>query len=145
MNPPSRYLLVCALMLGAAAYAGPAMAATPACPGKTFAAFLSAFGASADVQRAHVAKVVSIGQIDPDADPEPRMVTTNQPGGSIDFPIMPLAAERKHDGLEMHSTPKGGGAFEVLLAAPDTGYQLRYQFRAAGSCWELVALADESM
>jgi hypothetical protein len=130
--------------LAAAAVAPPAMAA-PACPGKTFDTFLAAFAANADIQRAHVADPLSSGRIDAAADPEPRMVTTSLPKASLGFPIMPLGAERRREGLAMRTAPEAGGMFEVVLAKPDTGYQLRYRFEPVGTCWQLAAVADESM
>lgn len=123
----------------------PAQAAAPECPGKTFDAFLAAFADDATVQRAHVADPLSWGKIDAAADPEPRMVTTTLPKAALSFPVMPLRDARQRDGLALSKTPKSGGAIEVLLAKPDTGYQMRYLFRPAGSCWDLSSMADESM
>jgi hypothetical protein len=131
--------------LASAIAAVPAMAAAPACPGKTFDTFLAAFAANADIQRAHVADPLSSGRIDAEAQPEPRMVMSSLPKAGLRFPIMPLGAERRRDGLEMRATPKGGGKFEVVLARPDTGYQLRYQFQPVGACWRLSAMTDETM
>lgn len=140
-----RTSLMIATLAAATTSAAPAMAAAPACPGKTFEAFLAAFAANADIQRAHVADPLSSGRIDAEAEPEPRMVTSTLPKAALGFPIMPLGAERRRESLEMRTAPKGGGRFEVVLAKPDTGYQLRYQFRPVGACWELSAMTDESM
>jgi hypothetical protein len=123
----------------------PSAAFAAACPGQSFEAFLTAFGQSAQVQRAHVADPLLSGSIDADAEPEPRMVKRKVSAASLAFPVMPLEARRRHDGLAMSKTAKGGGAVEVLLAKPDTGYQLRYLFRPTGSCWTLTEMADESM
>ncbi|WP_132269033.1 hypothetical protein [Novosphingobium sp. PhB57] len=131
--------------LAGAISAAPAMAAAPACPGRSFNTFLAAFAANADIQRAHVADPLSSGRIDAETEPEPRMVTSSLPKAALGFPIMPLGAERRRDGLEMRTAPKGGGKFEVVLAKPDTGYQLRYQFQPVGDCWQLSAMTDESM
>jgi hypothetical protein len=143
-----RTSLTIAAVAGAVAAAPAPIAARTAalaCPGSTFDTFLAAFAANADIQRAHVADPLSSGRIDADADPEPRMVTSSVPKGALGFPIMPLGAERRREGLEMHTAPKGGGRFEVVLAKPDTGYQLRYQFQPVGACWQLSAMTDESM
>jgi hypothetical protein len=139
-----RTSLMIAALAGAIS-AAPAMAAAPACPGRSFNTFLAAFAANADIQRAHVADPLSSGRIDAEAEPEPRMVTSSLPKAALGFPIMPLGAERRRDGLEMRTAPKGGGKFEVVLAKPDTGYQLRYQFQPVGDCWQLSAMTDESM
>lgn len=131
--------------LAAATGAAPAFAAAPTCPGKTFDTFLAAFAANADLQRAHVADPLSWSRIDVDADPEPQVVTTSRAKASLSFPVMPLGAKRRSDGLEMRTAPQGGGNFEVVLAKPDTGYQLRYRFEQVGSCWQLSSMADETM
>ncbi|WP_343612008.1 hypothetical protein [Novosphingobium sp.] len=123
----------------------PSAAFAAACPGRSFEAFLTAFGRSAQVQRAHVADPLLSGSIDADAEPEPRMVKRKVSAASLAFPVMPLEARRRHDGLAMSKAARSGGAVEVLLAKPDTGYQLRYLFRPTASCWTLTEMADESM
>lgn len=136
------------IRLTALALAGatsPAHAATAACPGKTFDAFFAAFADSAAIQRAHVADPLSSGEIDPEAQPEPAMVTKSLQASQIKFPVMPGNAERQREGLAISKAPKPGGAIEVLLAKADTGYQLRYTFSPKGNCWQLAAMADESM
>lgn len=140
-----RTLLVSALVLTGGALSSPVLAEAPTCPGKTFDAFLTAFAEDGDIQRTYVADTVSWGQIDADADPEPRMVFTDRPKASLAFPVMPLGTERERDGLRMSTTRKDAGTVEVMLAKPDTGYQLRYGFRPAGSCWVLASVADESL
>lgn len=137
-----RPLMIAAL----AASAFPAQAsAAPTCPGKSFEAFLTAFGQSTQVQRAHVADPLLSGSIDADAEPEPRMVKRKLSATALTFPLMPLEARRRSQGLAISKTAKGGGAMEVLLAKPDTGYQLRYLFRPTGSCWTLTEMTDESL
>lgn len=136
---------ISSIVAALAASASPALAAAPACPGKTFDAFLSAFSDSAAVQRLHVADPLSSGEIDPAAEPEPRLVMQRLPKAALGFPLMPLKAERQRDRLAMTRTNKGAGAVEVLLAQPDSGYQLRYLFRPAGDCWQLAEMVDESL
>jgi hypothetical protein len=136
------FLIIAAL--AASTFAAEATAA-PACPGKNFDSFLTAFGQSAQVQRAHVADPLLSGSIDANAEPEPRMVKRKLSAARLAFPLMPLEARRHSQGLAMSKSAKGGGAMEVLLAKPDTGYQLRYLFRPTGSCWTLTEMTDESL
>lgn len=119
--------------------------AAPACPGKTFDAFLNAFSENASLQRSYIADPLVSGQIDPEAEPEPRMVKQRLAKGAVKFPVMPGKAQRQRDRLTVTRTAKAGGAIEVLLARPDTGYQLRYLFRPAGPCWKLAEIIDESL
>jgi hypothetical protein len=84
----------------------PSAAFAAACPGQSFEAFLTAFGQSAQVQRAHVADPLLSGSIDADAEPEPRMVKRKVSAASLAFPVMPLEARRRHDGLAMSKTAR---------------------------------------
>jgi hypothetical protein len=63
----------------------PSAAFAAACPGQSFEAFLTAFGQSAQVQRAHVADPLLSGSIDADAEPEPRMVKRKVSAASLAF------------------------------------------------------------
>lgn len=145
MNRNSLFMLAPIVMCTGSALSSPAMAAAPSCPGKSFGEFLTAFADNTAVQRAHVADPLVSGQIDPAAEPEPRMAFTKVAKAKLSFPVMPPRAMRYRDGLGMRNTPKAGGVVEVMLAKPDTGYQIKYLFRPVGTCWQLTSIADESM
>ncbi|MDR6294471.1 hypothetical protein E9232_007025 [Inquilinus ginsengisoli] len=136
-------LLAAAILALAGAMPAVAQAAT-ACPSQDFKAFYAAFADSAELQRAFTARPLASDTIDAAADPEPRTVTTMLDGAALAFPVLPTAAERKHDRLETRIATLSATEFEVTLAVADTDQQLRFLFRKT-ACWELYRKADDSL
>jgi len=125
--------------------AEPAAAATPAtaCPSQDFDAFLSAFADDVEVQRAFTQRPLRSETVDANADPEPKPVTAMLDGDAIKFPLMPSRAKQQADGLVLSQTELNGDK-QVLLAKPDTDYQLSFFFRK-GECWTLYRMRDDSL
>lgn len=118
-------------------------AATTACPSQDFAAFLAAFADSADVQRAFTQRPLRSESVDANADPEPKPVVAMLDGDALSFPLMPSRAKQQADGLVLSQTELNGDK-QVMLAKPDTDYQLSFFFRK-GECWTLYRMRDDSL
>lgn len=122
----------------------PAPAATAtACPSQDFGAFLAAFADSAQVQRAFTARPLRSESVDANADPEPKPVVAMLDGDALTFPLMPSREKQQADGLVLSQTELNGDK-QVMLAKPDTDYQLSFFFRK-GECWTLYRMRDDSL
>jgi hypothetical protein len=121
--------------------AGPGAAA---CPGRDFAAFLTAFGADATVQaRFTVFPLATTAREDgPD---EPRDVARLVSRAEARLPLFPLPPRRAADSLVLRTEAAPGRLQRVTLYKPDTDYQLVYLFAPAGGCWRLVRVEDRSL
>lgn len=123
--------------------AAPANAAAIACPSQDFSVFLKAFTDDVEVQKAHTQRPLQSDSIDPNADPEPKQVTAMLDGDALRFPVMPNTQTQKNDGLVLSQTELNGDK-QVMLAKPDTDYQLSFFFRK-GECWTLYRKRDDSL
>lgn len=122
--------------------AAPANAAI-ACPSQDFDAFLKAFADDVEVQKAHTQRPLQSDSVDPNADPEPKQVTAMLDGDALRFPVMPSSQTQHNDGLVLSQTEVNGDK-QVMLAKPDTDYQLSFFFRK-GECWTLYRKRDDSL
>lgn len=120
-----------------------AAAPAVACPSQDFDAFLSAFADDARVQRAYTQRPLRSETVDADADPEPRPVVAMLDGDALSFPLMPSRERQQAEGLVASQTELNGDK-QVLLAKPDTDYQLSFFFRK-GECWTLYRMRDDSL
>ncbi|MBX9403407.1 hypothetical protein K4L06_19000 [Lysobacter sp. BMK333-48F3] len=120
-----------------------AQGAGVACPSQDFDAFLVAFMDDPAVQKAFTKRPLQSETVDADAMPEPKPVTALLDGEKLEFPLMPSTARQKQDGLAL-SQSESNGDKEVMLAKPDTDYQLSYFFRK-GDCWTLYRMRDDSL
>lgn len=82
--------------------------------------------------------------VDPDAQPEPAIVTRQVPRSEVEFPVMADAATRQAEGSQLRVDARGDAEREVLVGLPDSGAQVRFAFKAM-PCWTLVGVNDESM
>jgi len=128
----------------APANAAPA-AATPAtaCPSQDFDAFLAAFADDVEVQRAFTQRPLRSETVDANADPEPKPVTAMLDGDALAFPLMASRAKQQAEGLVLSQSELNGDK-QVMLAKPDTDYQLSFFFRK-GECWTLYRMRDDSL
>ncbi|MGH8082813.1 MAG: hypothetical protein ACREP7_19705 [Lysobacter sp.] len=122
--------------------APPAVPAT-ACPSQDFDTFLKAFADDVDVQKAYTQRPLQSETVDANADPEPKPVTAMLDGDALHFPLMPSNQKQQADGLVSSQTELNGDK-EVMLAKPDTDYQLSFFFRK-GECWTLYRMRDDSL
>ncbi|WP_144436492.1 hypothetical protein [Lysobacter antibioticus] len=114
-----------------------------ACPSQQFDAFLAAFMDDVAIQKAFTASPLQSETVDANADPEPRPVTTMLDATALRFPVMPGAQQQQRDGLVLSQTELNGDK-EVMLAKPDTDYQMSFFFKK-GECWTLYRTRDDSL
>jgi hypothetical protein len=114
-----------------------------ACPSQQFDAFLAAFMDDVAIQKAFTASPLRSETVDANADPEPRPVTTMLDGTALRFPVMPGVQQQQRDGLVLSQTELNGDK-EVMLAKPDTDYQMSFFFKK-GECWTLYRTRDDSL
>ncbi len=131
-----------------AAAAGPpaagttaAVAAATECPLTDFDAFAERFGREITFQELTTADPLTIERYDPEAQPEPRKVTTQVPLDDVTWPVMPDLA--RLDGRRYEATPTGDG-MQIRIYTPDTSDQQTYHFGQA-PCWQLQRVADDAI
>ncbi|MEE7504969.1 hypothetical protein ACLBXO_08900 [Methylobacterium sp. C33D] len=118
--------------------------AAPACPAQDFPRFLAAFADDVAVQKAFVTVPLRSDAIDPEAQPEPKPVTTMLGADALRFPLMPSLRKQRADGLKQALSAAGADAMRVKLFKPDTGLQITYTFRRT-ACWTLDRIEDDSL
>lgn len=129
----------------AAAAPAPAPAERAAtCPDADFDSFLARFSADIAVQETATADPLVQGAIDPDAQPEPRMVLEEVPLAEVEWPVIPNLEAARNGGREVVVSSEEGGGRQVLVRAPDTDNQQTYHF-VQRPCWTLVRVLDESI
>ncbi len=114
-----------------------------ACPSSDFSAFLAAFAEDPAVQRAWtrfpLEQLVVVDGVD-EPTPVERSLTREQ----ATFPLLPDAAQRIADSLNLHVEDAEAGRKRVVLAKPDTDWTVTYIFVQDG-CWQLVRIEDWSL
>jgi len=129
---------------GGAQMAGAGPARRVACPSVEFEKFFAAFSEDAATQEAFTRSPLRKRFVDAAADPEPTTVERMLARSEINFPVLPLAADRARRGQRLRLSAGGRDRREVVLLVPDTGQQVVYRF-AKDACWELVEIDDQSI
>lgn len=117
--------------------------ATTDCPDADFDGFLKRFSADIAVQEKATADPLSMTEIDPDAQPEPKPVTRDIPLAQVRWPVIPNLDIARNGGREVVVSEEAGGR-QVLVRTPDTSDQQVYHF-AQRPCWTLVKVDDQSL
>lgn len=117
--------------------------AAPACPGKTFDAFLEAFLASSEVQRRFTADPLTTSHLSMDmVDPRPMAMVEQEALARLRFPLLPNRREQAGLGYGMEVS-RAASARPVVVIGSGADRR-RYSFERT-SCWRLVRLDDESL
>jgi hypothetical protein len=123
----------------------PAAADRTACPGREFGVFLAAFAEDPALQHRFTQYPLAYVTVD-DGPDEPTPVERWLPADSVTEPLFLSAADRVRDTLEMQIDSGDAGRRIVVLAKPDTDYQMTYTFaRRADGCWQLTRYHDQSL
>lgn len=117
--------------------------ATPACPDADFDSFLKRFSADIAVQEKATADPLTMIRLDPDAQPEPKPVTSAVPLHDVEWPVVPNLEAARNGGREVTVSEEADGR-RVLVRTADTGDQQVYHF-AQRPCWTLVKVDDQSL
>jgi hypothetical protein len=121
----------------------PASATATQCPDADFDSFLKRFSPDIAVQKKATADPLTMIELDPDAQPEPKPVTRQVPLAQVDWPVIPNLDAARNGGREIVVSEEAGGR-QVLVRTPDTGDQQVYHF-AQRPCWTLVKVDDQSL
>jgi hypothetical protein len=140
--------LACGAAAGPRAQPGPSsVLAAPrhraGCPSADFAAFLTAFAESTALQEAFTRFPLAKRSV-VDADPEPRQVEALLSRADVTFPVFPSEARRAVQGLASRVEQDGPARRSVVVAKPDTDYQISFVFEKS-DCWQLVLVDDQSL
>ena len=130
-------VLAATLVAAHAAHAG-----TNACPAR-FDHFLRSYAQSEAVQRKATIFPLPHQTLDLDAQPEPKPVMRYVQASEAKYPLLPLAEERKREGLQLEVKNQTRTTAQVVLFKPDTGYRVIYYFTRK-SCWRLQRIENGS-
>ncbi|MBS0215812.1 MAG: hypothetical protein JSR63_08540 [Proteobacteria bacterium] len=116
-----------------------------ACPATDFNGFAEKFAGSISMQAKYTHWPLESASIDATATPEPKPVTKQVSEREMPYPLLMAFDRAKHEGqsVEVIQLPPDGA--QIHYTKPDTDYSIRYLFRRQGTCWELVAIKDESL
>lgn len=124
--------------------AQPASAATsPACPSEKFEPFFKAYAESAAVQKAFTEYPLAHILLDHSKD-KPRQIKVALPKTKLSFPLLPPAARRKAERLDVRVDAVAGDKAQATIFNTERGYEKAYFFRKAG-CWKLELVEDRSL
>ncbi len=126
-----------------AAAAPAAASAATSCPSQDFDAFLAAFMDDVQVQKAHTERPLRSERVDATAMPEPKAVSEMLDGDAIEFPLIANRKTLQAEGLTLNQTEVNGEK-QVVVAKPDTDYQLTFFFHKK-DCWSLYRMRDDSL
>nr|WP_237654002.1 hypothetical protein [Xanthomonas translucens] len=113
------------------------------CPNADFDSFLKRFSADIAVQEKATADPLTMIRLDPDAQPEPKPVTSTVALHDVEWPVIPNLDAARNGGREVTISEEAGGR-RVLVRTADTSDQQVYHF-AQRPCWTLVKVDDQSL
>jgi hypothetical protein len=112
------------------------------CPAD-FETFLERFMRDRAVQVAALGEALIDSHVE-DAEPEPRTVRRVLVREAVKLPVMPSPEEQREYGLVPSIRGAQSKTPVVVLAKPDTDFQITYRFRR-DACWTLVERNDQSL
>ena len=131
------------LLLPALLLAQSAFAATPSCPADKFEPFFKAYTESAALQKAYTEYPLAHILLDHSSS-KPRQIKVALPQKKLTFPILPTAARRKAERLDMRVDAVAGDKAQATIFNADRGYEKSYYFRKT-KCWKLELVEDRSL
>lgn len=127
-----------ALLLAPSAYA-----AAPACPSAAFEPFFKAYTESAALQKTFTEYPLAHILLDHSSD-KARQIKVALPQKKLTFPILPSAARRKAERLDMRVDAVTADKAQATLFNTERGYEKSYYFRKT-TCWKLELVEDRSL
>lgn len=115
-----------------------------ACPSENFFEFLTAFADNDALQRAFTRFPLRKMELDLNAEPEPVPVIKTLPRLQVQYPLLPLQAERNVQSLSLRIDEVSAHNAKATLFKEDTDYQVSYFFGKNG-CWRLESIEDWSL
>jgi hypothetical protein len=109
-----------------------------------FQDFLDRFSEDLEFQKKHTrVPLLSVKYEYDDNTGDAKKIETMLDSSKIEFPVVPNAAQRRKQSLELNLKPAEGGML-VKIRASDGDYQIEYMFERH-SCWELARMEDSSL
>ncbi|MBN3507137.1 hypothetical protein [Burkholderia cenocepacia] len=116
-----------------------------ACPASELGAFVKAFSGRISIQARFTRWPLAVTHIDAAARPEPKPVTKQVTEQKVSYPLMMDVERARREGKVVRITQDGKTTGHVEYAGSDNGQKVRYLFQRSGSCWQLVAIDDQSL
>ena len=120
-----------------------AMAAGPACPSDKFEPFFKAYTESAALQKTFTEYPLAHILLDHSSD-KARQIKVALPQKKLTFPILPSAARRKTERLDVRVDAVTADKAQATLFNTERGYEKSYYFRKT-TCWKLELVEDRSL
>ncbi len=120
-----------------------AAAASPACPSEKFEPFFKAYTDSAALQKTFTEYPLAHTMLDHSSS-TPRQIKVALPQKKMTFPILPAAARRKTERLEVRIDAVAGDKAQATIFNTDRGYEKSYYFKKT-RCWKLELVEDRSL
>jgi predicted protein tyrosine phosphatase len=130
-------------MLILASFALARVASADQCPAD-FDKFIQSFE-SAEFQVAHSKYPLSYRYMDHDSNGELKAVevaVTRENLGEFAGVQFPSSAQRAQENLQQAITASDAGTRVVRLWLPDSDFEIKYVFKKAAACWELIRVED---
>lgn len=131
------------LLLPALLLAQSAFAASPSCPSDKFEPFFKAYTESAAVQKAFTEYPLAHVLLDHSSE-KPREIKVTVQKAKLAFPLIPSAARRKQEKLELRVDTVNADSAQASIFNTERGYQKAYFFKKA-KCWSLERIEDRSL
>ncbi|KGC06968.1 hypothetical protein [Burkholderia cepacia] len=139
--------------LSGPAYAEPGRAASDkaplldpsVCPASELGAFVKAFSGRISIQARFTRWPLAVTDIDAAARPEPKPVTRHVTEQKASYPLMMDIERARREGKVVRVTQDDKTTGHVEYAGSDNDHKIRYRFQRSRSCWQLVAIDDQSL
>lgn len=116
-----------------------------ACPTADFNGFAEKFASSISVQAKYTHWPLESTSIDAAAALEPKPVTKQVSEQETSYPLLMAFDRAKREGQSVEVTQDPPDRAQIHYTKPDTDYSIRYLFKRQGTCWQLIAIKDESL
>ncbi|WP_175883379.1 hypothetical protein [Burkholderia sp. BCC0044] len=116
-----------------------------ACPASELGAFVNAFSGRISIQARFTRWPLAVTHVDAAARPEPKPVTRQVTEKKASYPLMMDIERARREGKVVRITQDNKTTGQVEYAGSDNGRKIRYLFQRSRSCWQLVAIDDQSL
>ncbi|WP_155628501.1 hypothetical protein [Burkholderia territorii] len=116
-----------------------------ACPSGEFETFARKFASRISIQSHFTRWPVAVTSIDAAAQPEPKPVTKQVTENKMPFPLMMDMERARREGKLVRIAQDSKTTGHVDYSGSDSDKKVRYLFQRSESCWQLVAIDDQSL
>ena len=115
------------------------------CPSLDFKTFAKQFSGKLSLQAKFTHWPLETTTIDPAAEPEPKPVTKQVTEQEMSYPIMMEVGLAKREGNVVSIKQDDETTAHVEYSGANSGTKIFYLFKQSDSCWQLVAIDDQSL